>query len=431
MENFYLVDYIRKNFNIDEDILDSIKSALDKQIYYFGDHFIAPRENTANISLLLKKVFYDAVSECSFMYNALSRHRPLTKENNIISDSYYSVNDELRKIGYNVYKPFWCSVRCQDVSVDLNLYRESKAINDILENGDFADHISEKFIKKIKDFREHLKNFYIANNASALIVPNDASFFENLSIKIFKEIKKPSFIFLHGLPGRYNKIDENRSDYLIVWGDKIKENYINAGFPGSKILVSGHPSYKEFHYKELKFDVENILIITNVSFDTAQDGEGAYLSDRGNSILYLYSIQNVLEKIGIRSVRLRVHPCENRKWYYKFIDKDFFKLDNEDLDNSLKKSTLVIGPTSTVFLAAVYHGVNYLIYEPAVNDIGLMNIRLVPPFDGRDKRIPVAKDESELTQLLVRKTKTDVSFFNDYIKTPFDISFIKNYIKDK
>ena len=428
MEKFSLIGYIKKNSNIDEDIFDAIKYELDRHIYFYGDNFDYPRERTATVKAWLKTIHNDMSRECSVMLKALSGNKPGSKTNNIISSSYFSINDELRQAGYNVYRPLWCDGKYRDAIIDINLYRESEAIKDIFVRGDLTDIISGRFIKRIRSFKERLKNYYIDNNISAIVVPNDISFFENLSIKIFKEIKRPSFIFLHGLPGRYNEIAESRSDYLIVWGNKIKENYIKAGFRGEKILVSGHPYYKEPRGGELRFGTEDILIITK-SMPGAQQSDEVRLSDRGNSILYLYSIRDTLKGMGVRSARLRVHPSENRKWYFKFVDKDFFKLDTEDLGSSLKRSSLVIGASSTILLESAYYGINYLVYEPDNNGVDLMNLKIFPPFDGSDARIPVAKNEDELRRMLADKAKADASFLGDYIKTPFDITFMKKYVK--
>ena len=57
-----------------------------------------------------------------------------------------------------------------------------------------------------------------------------------------------------------------------------------------------------------------------------------------------------------------------------------------------------------------------------------MNDKLVPPFDGTEPRVPVAKNEEELSYLLKNKEKVNTSFISEYIKTPFDISFIKNLV---
>jgi hypothetical protein len=270
-------------------------------------------------------------------------------------------------------------------------------------------------------------HWYSSANIAALIVPNDQSFFELLNILIFRDIKKPSFIFLHGLPCRYNIYDENQTDYLIVWGEKIKEHYTDVGFDPKKIFVSGHPYYKPKQKTILRNSLENILIITK-STEGAQYRDKVRIADRGNLVLYLYSIQNVLQKIGVKHVRLRPHPSESSAWYFQFLDKNFFRLDALELSKSLDQSSLVIGPTSSVLLQSLYHDVNYLIYEPTINNLNLIGFSLVPPFDGSNKKVPAAQNEQELSELLKDKISIDPSVINDYIQTPFDISFIKRLI---
>jgi len=251
---------------------------------------------------------------------------------------------------------------------------------------------------------------------------------ERIAIKVFKEIQKPSFLFSHGLPARYSSIADDRTDYLIVWGEKIKQHYIANGYSSNKIYVSGHPYYQALKKKELRFSLNNILVITKPLPGTQPYNDRSIYFDRGNLILYLYSIQTVLRKFGIKSVRFRPHPSENGLWYLQYIDTDFYQLDNDNLIDSLNKSYLIIGSTSTVILEAIYYGVNYVVYEPAINGVTLNGLPVVPPFDGTDSRLPVAKNEDELYSIIKDKITVDISIWNDYIKTPFDISFIKTLI---
>ena len=427
MENFYLIDYIKQNFDIDEEMLDIIKFELDNRLYYYGDHFYCPKEFSGNYKAALWVKLRHTCAEYSCILRNIFKNRNANRGKNIISNAYFTVTAELENIGYNVYTPPLFLTTTKNFLTDMQFYKHYKSIKGLLDRSDFADLISKTFFEQINDFKKKLGKFYVKKNISALIVPNDMSFWENLAIKVSKEIRRPSFVFLHGLPGRYNNIDENRADYLIVWGDKIKEHYVKAGVPKEKILVSGHPYYKEALKSNLRFDLENVLVITK-SMNGAQSGKGARLNDRGNSILYLYSVQSILKAAGVRSARFRIHPCENSNWYMKFIDNEFFKLDKNNLSDSLKAASLVIGPTSTVLLEAVYYGVNYAVYEPCINDIDLVNFKLVPPFDGSDGRVPIAKSENELMALLMNRIKIDALFFKDYIKTPFDISCIKKYI---
>ncbi|MGB7958044.1 MAG: hypothetical protein WCF77_04380 [Minisyncoccia bacterium] len=302
---------------------------------------------------------------------------------------------------------------------DSKLFRKFIAIDQRIKSANFNEILSDDFFKEVDRFAADAAAHYRAIGVDALIVPNDIVFFEQLNIKILEKLEKPSFVFLHGLPSRYNRYDENQADYLIVWGKKIKQNYVNAGVDPEKIIVSGHPFYEKLSSGPLRYGLDDILIISK-SLNGSQQRDGVRLIDRGNLIIYLEGVKNVLKSIGVKNVRLRVHPSESIDWYFKFIDRDFFIADSSPLQDSLRRATLVIGPTSTVFLESIYYGVNYLVYEPTSQNIDLSGFPLVPPFDGSDPKVAVAKNEAELRQLLKGKTVLDKTVFNDYIETPFN-----------
>ena len=180
--------------------------------------------------------------------------------------------------------------------------------------------------------------------------------------------------------------------------------------------------------RNLKFSLEDILVITKTVSGAPPCSNEIRLSDRGNLLLFLYSIENVLKMLGVKAVRFRPHPSENPEWYLEFINSDFYRLDTSSLQESIQRSSLIIGSNSTVFLESIYYGVNYLIYEPSIDNVDLVNDLLVPPFDGSDSRIPVAKSEEELKYLLINEYRIDPAFFHEYIKTPFDISFVRQLI---
>ena len=428
MHNFYLIDYIKENFNIEQSILESIKYELDQHIYYYGKQFKYPKEKQKDFAgKISKERIKKTLEYCIALASYLFGSNLNNSKKNILSNAYFSINHELSKLNFNVYRPLWSIGRDFNVLSNQKILREVQYFKGSFEKGSFIDFISHEFVGKIHLFKSTLKQYFIDSDIGAIFVPNDMGFFENVSINIFRQINRPSFIFLHGLPGRYNNIDDNKTDYLIVWGEKIKEHYVHAGIDKDKILVSGHPYYKKLNFKNLSFNLDAPLIITK-SMNGAQHNDGVRLTDRGNLILYLYMIQSVLSKFGVKRVRFRPHPSENSEWYLKFIDNDFFQVDQDSLPTSLGKSTIVIGPTSTVFLESIYHGVSYICFEPSKNDIDLINFKLVPPFDGSDERLPVAKNEEQFEQLIKDKAKVDVSIFNDYIKTPFDLNFVKTII---
>lgn len=424
MDSFYLLDYLKENCQLNEVTFDLLKYEFDKRIYYYGEQFKHPFEgNNKGIYLFLRKYLKAIFINYTILTNKIAN----CERGNILSSAYFSVNSELNKIGYSVYCPPWSISRDRNIYPDSEVYFHGRKLKNFLLHACFSDLLGMEFLEILKNFEQLLASSLRRNNIKAIIVANDIAFFENLLIKICKEINIPSFIFLHGLPGRYNDLDDNQTDYLVVWGDKIKENYITHGIAPSKIIVAGHPFYQQLGRKPLKFSLDKILVVTK-AMSGAQFRDKTRISDRGNSILYLLSIEKVLRKHGIKRVRLRVHPSESAKWYEKFINTNFFEIDNLPLQESIAYSSMVLGPTSTVFLESIYFGKNYLVYEPAIDSVDVFNYRLIPPFDKSDMRIPVATDEDELDFLLRNKSVVESSILSEYIRTPFNPNFIDQII---
>ncbi len=428
MQHFSLLDYLKNNTSIDKEILECLKFDLDQRIYYYGQHFKYSNENLGDRITLMNWIIQKAIHVKKIInsFGSKRNFKPDLNLKSIFSNAYFNFNEELKKIGFNVFHPFWVNQENLPSS-NPNLFQDIKEVKQSLAEKTFTELIDPGFISFIKNMKEKMKNYYLENKIDALIVPNDMSFFENLSIKIFNEINKPNFVFLHGIPARYSVADDNHPKYLIVWGEKIKEHYVKAGWDAKRILVSGHPTYQNFQQKQLRFDYQNILIITK-SMTGNQLNDGVRLADRGNLIYYLNSIQKVLLKLGVKSVKFRPHPSENGAWYQKYIDNSFFKLDTGSFAESVQKSTLIIGPTSTTFIESIYYGTNYVVYEPLFDNADLINYPVDSPFDGKDPRVPVAKDEEELYRILKNKESVDLGIFPDYIKIPFDIGFLKDYI---
>jgi hypothetical protein len=345
MESFYLLSYLKDNSLIDQSKYDNLRYELDKHLHYFGNHFKNPLETDG---VKFRNILKKNIRLLLLLYAFLKNKESNAEKNVVLSNAYFSINKELEDLGYQVYHPGWRLGYNDHFLCDLELLLRFEKLSNKFQYLDFNELLKEDFIKELYKLEESLKHYFKRIRLKSLFVPNDVSFFENLSIQICKELGIPTFIFLHGLPGRYNHIDENRTDYLIVWGQKIKENYIKTGINPNKIFVSGHPYYKSINKQVLLCSHENILVLTK-SMNGAHHSDGVILGNRANLLLYLFSIEKILKTNGIKSVRLRLHPSENSNWYLKFINIDFFKIDKDSLQDSIQNSTLIIGPTSSVF----------------------------------------------------------------------------------
>jgi hypothetical protein len=426
LKNTSLLSFLKQEQILNAYWYDCLRYELDKHVYYYGNHYTRSLESVQNGKT--EKAKYALKILRSTVKERLPK-KNIDKSNAvIISNAYFNFNEELSKSGFTVIQPPWTNNRNDWSYYGAGLVNLCIKIQSLFEFADFNYLISKEFIQLLEKFSNLFKSFITKEKIAALIVPNDENFFANISIKIFKELGLTTFIFLHGLPARYNAIDEHRSDYLVVWGKKMKEIYVKKGMAENKIFISGHPRYQKVIKKSVEFSLNNILVLTKTIVGSPHS-TGMILSDRGNLVVYLLSIQKILQQFNVKNVRLRPHPSENINWYMKFLDKDFFIPQTDSLSQSLSKTSLVIGPVSTVFFEALYYKINYLVYEPSTDNINILNHTIEPPFDKSENRIPVAYDEVTLFKFLKEKKCADADLLSDYLHTPFDVSFMKQLIK--
>ena len=417
MEPYYL-NYLRQKE--DERYIDDLKYELDRRIYHYGDQF----KKNNDIPLPLIRNFL--IKQLRISRALFKSTQNINKYKNIaINNSYFSLSNDLKKYNFSpIDVPWICSYNKISLYLDLLKFQSN------LDNVKFDRLFYPDTYELYKKIQKQLFEYYTKPNVKILCLYNDMCLFEKMSIKVFNKLNKPSYVFLHGIPGRYNNIDENRTDFLVVWGKKIKENFVRAGIKEDKIIISGHPTYKNYDISKinLRTGLDKILVLSKSMFLSPQ-GDRVQLADRGNIILYLLEIQEVLKRKNVKQVKFRPHPSENIDWYYKFISKDFFKPDlNINITESIKQSSLVIGSTSTSFLNSLMNNVNYIIYEPSVNSNDLLNFPLNPPFDNKDERAVVANSKEELFEKISKKLIVKKEILLDYIEPNFDLSFLNRHI---
>ncbi len=421
MNKSNLYDYLYENSESSY-LIEILQYEINIRVYWYGNHYL----NAWNVPLTNKKKLRRILENTYKKYRTKSFK---SSKDLILSNSYFSVNKTLEKKGFNIVVPWWSLNRHGFYLKNKDFNSLFKEISETLENGGINDLVSVDFQNKLTSFINIANEVICNNDFKAALFANDLGFFERLFIDLFKKNKIPTFVFLHGLPGRYNSIDDNRADYLIVWGDKIKKNYVDSGIDKDKIIVGGHPSFNEIKFSDLRFELYDVLVICKANEGAPCISNDLRICDRGNALHYLELLKKVLLKKKVENVRLRIHPSENPQWYRGHIDTDFYTLDNRSLSKSLKGSSLVIGPTSTVFLDAIYLGVNYLVFEPLIEGNTFMNVPVVPPFNGDDPKVPVAKNSLELEVLIDEKTKVDPSVFNEYVDGNYDLSAIYKKIE--
>jgi hypothetical protein len=422
-EHFNLINFLKTSIKTDGIEFEEIEFLLGEKIYYYGDHFKYP---SSDFKFSIKQLLVEYLKLIYYLVISLFYRQ---SKFDVVSSSYFGVDNELLAIGYSVARPPWSAKLGFPILGGFNIILKTFILKKKIRRLSFNQILDYNFNKFSFEYDCILESWLQKSQVKAIIVTNDISFFERKLIRIAKKNNIPSFIFLHGLPARYNIINDNRTDYLIVWGDKIKEYYENTGFKPDKIIVSGHPNYNLISKVDLlPSSFDDVLVLTKAINGNHPNNE-VVLGDRGNSILYLLSVERVLKNIGVNRVRYRPHPSENIKWYMQYLDPDFFIPDTSILDDSIQKATLIIGPTSTLFLECLFSGKNYVIYELCNGDLDILNQKLVPPFDGSEINIPVAKSESELHSLLIENKRVESKILEFYFKSNFDLSFTKYFKK--
>ena len=359
----------------------------------------------------------------------LERIRFKKKDNiKVLSSTYYESKKEMEDLGFSVHRFISSPKRKIKTAFSLRLFLRTVIIQ---WHGEFSNYnylISRKFHIQIEQYLECLENFVRANKYELLFVPNDTNFFERAHIIVFKKLNKPSFLMCHGgMPTISDGIMNNQTDYIVTWGTKQRNAFISSGYSKDKFYVSGHPFYN-IKPKKIEFSLKSILVLTK-GLCGISPLEKPHLEDRGNAIMYLKMIQNVLTKLNISSVHLRPHPSENIDWYMKHLDQKFFIKDNFTLTDSLKSVTLVIGPISTTIIDAMANERNYIVYEPIIDGKNIMGKPISPILESLDSHVPLARNEEQLFKLIESKKTIDLSVFNEFAPSEYDLSFIKEACK--
>lgn len=422
----YLLNFLKHSDNaLQNKYVDLFKVELDWFIYNYGDHIASTHNRTAkkNIRKRLVNLFQQ--------YGPIRMHQRVTGGANILSSVAFR-DDIIPRIGYNAYSSILQPIGRENIIRDANTIRLLRRIKKAINHGVFSDLFNLHLFQELEDNQARIKKQYENYDFKGLFLFTDEYFESKYLIDIFRQLNRPSFIFSHGLPGIYSKDVDNRTDYLMVWGERIKENYVKlAGFNPDKIYVVGNSRYVDISRPlKLRNSLDNILVIPTSSLLWHQHTwDDPTLVDRSMVILYLYQVQHVLQKLGVNHARVRPHPAINKDWVYGFLDKSFYTLDTDTFANSCAKSSLVIGATSTTFLEALMAGVNYIIYEPLDSDQkGLLRSKRVPPFDGSGTSLEIANDMDQLEHLLKSRYQSSPRILDGYIQ-PLDLTVIKSILK--
>ncbi|MCK8141467.1 hypothetical protein MW871_06125 [Flavobacterium sp. I-SCBP12n] len=359
--------------NFENEMYDLLLNDVNAALFDYSDHHITNKPTYKNI---LKRFVIDKLFFVFYFKNKLIR-KPKGKKI-IVSNAYINLNipDSI------ITLPPWNFSPAKFSLSSWKLIKIIRELNSMFRARSLRLLLSDRF-KYLKEvFQSELDVLFTKNKVVAVIVPNDMAFFEKLTIKTAKDKGIPSFVYLHGLPARYNQVDDNRADYLIVWGKGLKELYKNAGVIEEKILTAKHPLYSSFEPVTLESDLTNVLVITKATCGVPSDSSKLVLTERSTVLYYTELVKENLKKLGVEKATLRLHPSESADFYLRNLTDDFFTIDSLSKEESLSKASLVIGPTSTMLFDALKMDKNYILYDPIFDGLTLEGMPLVSPFTG-------------------------------------------------
>lgn len=408
-----------------QEYIEFLEYEIHERVYYYGDQFKNHRDNRGVLSKIKFLYKHFKVIIYTLILSFLNK-KELDKKSGL-SSSYLNYDEQLESKDLIIDRLPWAPKLGRPMNISINDYLKFLKIDYRLNFYNTYDLISLKNIESIKEFKSFFKEYVIKNNYSFLIVPGDLDFWSRMAISVFNELNMPSICVAHGwMPSEYVGVSDSKVSHTAKWGEFEKNAYINSSFNPNNITTIGHPAYK-LNSQNLKFSFENILVLTKSMAGVVLAKE-KFIEDRGNTIMYLMAIQSVLEDLEIKNVFLRPHPCENFDWYKNFIDNDFFIEDKQDLHKSLKSKTLVIGPKSTTLIDSIAHGVNYVIFEPVIDNKDILGSPISEPIDGSNKQIPVASNIKQLNEILVNRSPISHKAFDKILNAPFDTDFLNKVL---
>jgi hypothetical protein len=416
-----LFEDIKSRYSFNSENLDYLKPVIDTRFYYYGDHFKKETRPT------WKDIIASFIFDCYILFFSILQ-KFQKKDRVVFSNAYFQTDDELRNVlNCEVSRLPWRYNLNLTNRFDYLLYRKCIRIQNKLLMSNLTFLLSKEFAFMISSLKKDFKQFLDKNQAQILVLSNDEGFFERIIIDVAKELGIKTAASVHGLQFFLNEISWSKTDILLVWGELSKIDFVNNGFNADRIHVTGHPNHKILRIpKSLKFEFDDILVLTE-SLNGIRSNDDYTLTDRSNLIYYTDVIMQVLKSISINSARLRIHPSENIEFYRKNVDLGFYTLDHENLDLSLRRSSLVIGPTSTVFFDSLLNEVNYLIFQCVTDGVGINGYKIPAVYNGDNSKIPVALNSIQLRNILIKRKCVDSSVLHDLCAEKFSLSFLKKY----
>lgn len=402
--------------------LDLIEYVIQEDVYRSGDH-LKPRNPTK-----LKFFSNILLTFAAQVFAQFTVKRPRTVKYRGFSLSSSTYDCHFLDGEYSIDRAVWAPKRDVPSRFKLRLWVSYLRIRWCFNFSPRRFLIDEKFIDMVSQLKKQLIELVEKEQYSFLFVSDDLSFEARLLISVFDELGMPSFLLAHGgMHSFYGNGMDERTTYLCQWGQLQVDGFVENGYDVTRLFNVGHPSYIK-KKGPLRSSLDSVLVLTR-SCTAARIEEVKEIEDRGKAVAYMLELQSSLQSLGVERVRYRPHPVEESDWYSQFLDPEFFKLDNDSVGVSLNKSSLVVGPISTMMVDAVCRGVNYVIFEPLEDAKNILGATTISPMLSRPADYPWAKSREELESTLKQGRKISKDGVDALLNDRFEADLVKEKIE--
>lgn len=250
--------------------------------------------------------------------------------------------------------PFKYSIRMPDIFLLIYIFKKFRKakLKEILKEN-YALFAAKTYLrfKQIKYFSKIIEKV----NPKAYISFCSPAFPEEAIFTLLSRQRSiPTFTLQHGFYSPPKKEfspiaiqNENIiSDYMLVWGEKSKDNIEDYSKGKAKIIIAGNPKYKKMSEKGIKQFKLNLI----TSFLSVPPHEKS--NRRVVQILNEFSKKNPNVKI-----KLKLHPFDEIKNYLDLVTEKNISFEDKTatVQSLLQESDLIVTHFTTIALEALFY----------------------------------------------------------------------------
>ena len=388
------------------------------------------------------------------IWNKESLKIELKKKYNLVTLDKYSTNDSRDRTNEAI----------SYLNNNLNDLWEKRFFSDqfCFFNLNFWDLIKDNFLTFCKNrMAEAIQDIEFGNNMmkkenfAMVLVWGYALQFEKTMLLLAKKMAIPSLTLQDGVKGgvEYKKFGkryspenfEIESNFIASWGKLSKTNYYpKYGIEPERIIEIGSPRYDNlFKIQHKNYPTNNVLLATSGLATSYSENNNISTVKKYED--FIKEICVAIKKFPDKNLIVKLHPFADEiidvPSVIRQIDKDIKILKNENIQQLIKNSDLVISTHSTVILEAMILGKPTLVINPVCgvvesDDLPYIKSGATLGVDNPNEIEIVLEKFFSNEQIQENILLNSKKFIDEYLANQGNASkelskFILNYIKEK